>query len=57
MDFREDPDHEVIAEGVERVCAGFADTYWAECDHEHRFPWEFYDKVAEGGWVGIAIPE
>ena len=31
--------------------------YWSECDIEHRFPWEFYRVMAEGGWVGIAIPE
>ena len=57
MDFREDPDHEMIVEGVDRVCSAFDDTYWAACDREHRFPWDFYDKMAEGGWVGIAIPE
>ena len=57
MDFTEEPDHEMIVEGVERVCSGFDDTYWAECDREHRFPWAFYDKKADGGWVGIAIPE
>lgn len=57
MDFTPDPDHDAIRGGVERVCAGFDDTYWAACDEEHRFPWEFYAKMAEGGWVGIAIPE
>lgn len=57
VDFSADPDHEAIVEGVERVCAAFDDAYWAACDAEHRFPWEFYGKMAEGGWVGIAIPE
>lgn len=57
MDFTPDPDHDAIREGVERVCAGFDDAYWAACDEEHRFPWDFYAKMAEGGWVGIAIPE
>ena len=22
----------------------------------HTFPWEFYDAMAKGGWIGIAIP-
>lgn len=57
MDFRPDPDHEAIIEAVDRVCAGFDDTYWGECDRLHRFPWEFYETMAAGGWVGIAIPE
>ncbi len=57
VDFRPDPDHAAIAEGVERVCADFDDTYWSACDTEHRFPWEFYEQMAAGGWVGIIIPE
>jgi acyl-CoA dehydrogenase len=56
MDFSVDPDHESIVEAVDRVCAAFDDSYWAECDREHAFPWNFYEQMAEGGWVGIAIP-
>ncbi|MDP1820490.1 MAG: acyl-CoA dehydrogenase family protein [Acidimicrobiales bacterium] len=57
MDFTADPDHEAIRDAVRRVCAPFDDAYWRTCDSEHRFPWEFYTAMAEGGWVGIAIPE
>ena len=57
MDFTPDPDHEAIADAVRRVCAGFDDDYWARCDAEHTFPWDFYRLMAEGGWLGIAIPE
>src|SRR6202008_5150528 len=46
-----------VREAVARVCAKFDDTYWAACDEEHRFPDEFYDAMAAGGWIGIAIPE
>jgi acyl-CoA dehydrogenase len=46
-----------IAEGIRAVTAHFDDTYWSACDEEHRFPYEFYDEIARGGWVGIAIPE
>ena len=57
MDFTPDPDHEAIAEAVAKVCGGFGDEYWARCDAEHAFPWEFYRVMAEGGWLGVAIPE
>jgi acyl-CoA dehydrogenase len=57
MDFTPDEDHEAIADAVRRVCAGFGDDYWARCDAEHAFPWDFYKVMAEGGWLGVAIPE
>ena len=57
MDFTPDEDHEAIAAAVRRVCAGFDDDYWARCDADHEFPWDFYRLMAEGGWLGIAIPE
>ena len=56
-DPHDDPTLAAVAEGVDRVCADFDDDYWSACDVEHRFPWEFYDAMAAGGWVGIAIPE
>lgn len=57
MDFQPDNDHEAIREGVRRVCAPFDDTYWRARDEAHEFPWEFYEAMAAGGWIGIAIPE
>ena len=57
MDFTADPDHDEIRHVVRRVCARFDDAYWRACDEEHRFPWDFYGAMAEGGWIGIAIPE
>jgi len=57
MDFDVDDDSEAIRQAVRLVCRSFGDTYWRDCDEQHRFPWEFYRVMAEGGWVGIAIPE
>ncbi len=57
MDFTPDPDEELIREAVRAVCARFDDSYWSERDASHEFPWEFYAAMAEGGWIGIAIPE
>ncbi len=52
-----DPDDADLREGVRRVCSQFDDEYWSKCDADHEFPWAFYDALAEGGWVGICIPE
>ncbi|HTN80115.1 MAG TPA: acyl-CoA dehydrogenase family protein [Acidimicrobiales bacterium] len=52
-----DDDLEAIREGVRRVCSKFDDAYWRRHDADHEFPWDFYNLMAEGGWVGIAIPE
>lgn len=57
MDFAETDDHQVIRDAVRRVCAGFDDDYWSRCDECHAFPWTFYDAMAAGGWIGIAMPE
>ncbi|HLY84833.1 MAG TPA: acyl-CoA dehydrogenase family protein [Acidimicrobiales bacterium] len=57
MDFEPDEDSEAIREGVRRVCGAFDDSYWRKQDAAHEFPWEFYDALADGGWIGIAIPE
>ena len=57
MDFSLDDDHVAIADAVDRVCANFDDSYWAERDQRHEFPWAFYAAMAEGGWLGVAIPE
>lgn len=56
VDFSPNPDHEAIRDGVRRVCADFPDTYWADKDENHEFPWDFYKAMAEGGWIGICIP-
>src|SRR5829696_771688 len=57
MDFSQSSDHEAIREAIRKICAGFDDDYWSQKDEAHEFPWDFYARLAEGGWVGIAIPE
>ena len=57
MDFTPDPDLDDIRDGIRKLCARFDDAYWRACDEEHRFPWDFYEAMAEGGWIGVAIPE
>jgi acyl-CoA dehydrogenase len=51
-----DPDLAAIEGAVGAVCSRFPDEYWRGCDEGHEFPWAFYEAMAAGGWVGIAIP-
>ena len=57
IEFSENPDHTAITEAVRTLCAAFPDEYWRKCEADHAFPWDFYQKMAEGGWVGVALPE
>ena len=57
MDFTTNDTHEQIREGIRDLCKRFPDEYWAEHDESHEFPWDFYDAMATGGWMGITIPE
>jgi acyl-CoA dehydrogenase len=56
VDFSEDSEHAPIRAAIREICARFPDEYWAEADATHTFPWAFYDALAEGGWIGIAMP-
>jgi acyl-CoA dehydrogenase len=57
VNFEPDDDTADIREAVRRVCRRFDDAYWRRCDEGHEFPWDFYNAMADGGWVGVAIPE
>ncbi len=57
MDFQETDTHAEIREGVRRVCSKFPDAYWRDLDARHEFPWDFYAAMADGGWIGLAMPE
>ena len=50
------PEREAIRDAVRAICDRFDDTYWGEKDRTHDFPHEFAQAVAEGGWLGIAMP-
>ena len=56
MEFSEDTEHAPIRAAIREICARFPDDYWAEADATRTFPWAFYDALAGGGWIGIAVP-
>ncbi|NIB38865.1 acyl-CoA/acyl-ACP dehydrogenase [Pseudomaricurvus alkylphenolicus] len=57
MSFEYTESQQAIVDAVEKICEGFTDDYWLELDTKAQFPHEFYQAMAEGGWLGIAMPE
>jgi acyl-CoA dehydrogenase len=48
---------DAIRDGVRAVCARFGDDYWLDRDDSGEFPRDFHRAMAEGGWLGITMPE
>jgi acyl-CoA dehydrogenase len=51
------PELAQIRDAITPLCEQFGDDYWLRLDREHRFPHEFRDAIAKGGWLGITLPE
>ncbi|MCH8948723.1 MAG: acyl-CoA/acyl-ACP dehydrogenase [Acidobacteria bacterium] len=56
MEFAWTPEQQAISQAVGRLCSQFGDDYWREKDKNHEFPEEFYQAMAKGGWLGVAMP-
>jgi acyl-CoA dehydrogenase len=52
-----DEDLNTIREGVRAACSPFGDDYWLARDDDGKFPREFHRAMADGGWLGITMPE
>jgi len=57
MDFALTDQQQQIRDEVAKLCARFDDTYWLERDRTATFPDAFFVAMAEGNWLGIAMPE
>lgn len=57
MWFSDDDAHREIQANIERICQNFGDEYWLHKDQQGSFPHEFHRAIADGGWLGIAMPE
>ena len=51
------PEQTEIQAAVEKLCAKYDDDYWLEKDREGGFPEDFVKDIADGGWLGVALPE
>ena len=56
MDFALSDEQRQIRDSVLKLCAGFGDEYWLKHDQSGEFPEEFHRAIAEGGWLGVAMP-
>jgi acyl-CoA dehydrogenase len=57
MDFALTDEQADIRAAVGRICDRFGEDYWLDRDRNGGFPHDFHAAVAEGGWLGIAMPE
>ncbi|GII60745.1 acyl-CoA dehydrogenase [Sphaerisporangium krabiense] len=57
MDFTLPDGAEAVRQGVAAVCARYDMDYWQRCEAEKRWPEEVWADLAEGGWLGLAVPE
>ena len=57
MDVTLSDEQQAIADTVGKACSQFDDAYWSRCEAEAAFPEAFVATMAEGGWLGITMPE
>jgi acyl-CoA dehydrogenase len=57
VDFSFTPEQQQIRDSILQLCARFDDDYWLARDRDGAFPRDFHAAMAEGGWLGIAMPE
>lgn len=57
MDFSVTADQSALRDGVASVMKRFNADYWLARDDDGEFPFEYHRAMAEGGWLGITMPE
>ena len=49
-------DLKLIRESAHQLASKFDLDYWREKDENYKYPWEFINAFAEGGWLGGGQP-
>jgi len=57
MDFALTEQQELIRKEVAAIARGFSLEYWLEKDRKAEYPHDFVKAFADGGWLGMIIPE
>lgn len=57
MDFNFTDQQRDVREAILKLCEGFGPDYWLDRDNTGEYPEDFYQALAAGGWLGIAMPE
>ncbi|MBT8491345.1 MAG: acyl-CoA dehydrogenase family protein [Deltaproteobacteria bacterium] len=56
MDFKLTEEQELIRQNMREFAEKYVDPIAAEIDENSRHPVEVFQKLAEGGWMGVPIP-
>ncbi len=57
MDFLVSERARVVQNGVRAIASRYDLEYWGRCERETRFPEEIWRDLADGGWLGLCVPE
>ena len=57
MDFKLTEEQELVRKNMREFAVRYVDPIAAEIDENSRHPEELFRKLAEGGWMGIPIPQ
>ncbi len=57
MSFSLTEDQRALVEAVDQTASAFGDDYWSGLDRSGEFPEAFFRAMADGGWLGIVLPE
>jgi acyl-CoA dehydrogenase len=56
MDLNFSDEQLAIRDAIDKLCEKYDDEYWFTRDKEGGFPEDFVKDLADGGWLGIAMP-
>jgi len=45
-----------VRQEIQKLCAQFPDSYWANADRKSSYPIEFRKAITAAGWLGITLP-
>ena len=57
MNFQFTPEQLQIQDAIEKLCKPFDADYWLKKDQLGDFPFDFHQRLADAGWLGIAMPQ
>ena len=57
MDYRMTEEQELLLESIDELMEQFPDSYFRQCDEEHRWPKEFTDALLENGFQMLGVDE
>ncbi len=57
MNFDLTEDQLAIKRSVAKLCEAYDDAYWLDRDRNGGFPDDFAKDLANGGWLGVAMPQ